>query len=380
MADSNSLRRGSSDSDDGNPQIDSRSDEQLSERIVSIQQQLMTMGLIGGDIPEEPVARFNHFDRLARLYTARFLADRSCLEEALSYSDQAKALIPPQAGNTLFLEPDDEGFGDRYVFLRVYAWHKEKSPQNARRLVDAIEWKFDVAPESRTPQEIALLGLSKARVYQETRNPEDLAGAMEKCQEFLDALQDLLESVTDPQELAEHQELYPSVLSCLSQLLYHEFRSSGNYGLLELSIKMGNNVFMEVSDAERPDLGMSFLLDSIAYSFNHKMWEISRSEQPVLDWGYIDEEEGPSTVSEIPTLQLNEANSLYSEFPLTPDNNQIRLLQLKAGVGDDPVTCFLEAVDVEECPDYDVSNMHGNVACTFQKLIKSCTGAIICVG
>lgn len=357
MADGGSPRQDCSDSDDDGSQIDYHNEEQLGHRLASMQQQLAMMGLIGGDIPEEPVARFNYLDRLARLYTARFLADGSCLEEALSYSGQAKAQVPSQIEDSLFREPDGEGFGDRYVFLRVYAWHKDKSPQNARRLVDAIEWKFDVAPGSRTLQDIGLLGLSKAGIYRQTKNAEDLAGAIQSCQNFLGALQGALESVSDPQDLVEQRELYPSVLSCLSQLLYHEFRSSGKYSLLELSIKMGNDVFIEVPDAERADLGMSLGRAFIAYSFYHKIWDVPRSKQRVLDWSFLDEKEGPSTVAEIPTLHLDPANALYDEFPLASDNSQIRLLQLKAGVGDDPVTCFLEVVDLEGCPEYDVSNL-----------------------
>jgi len=74
---------------------------------------------------------------------------------------------------------------------------------------------------------------------------------------------------------------------------------------------------------------------------------------------------------------------LYDEFPLASDNSQIRLLQLKAGVGDDPVTCFLEVVDLERCPDYDVSNLRkktNRVTWTFQQLIKCFLGTLICVG
>ncbi|RYP53076.1 hypothetical protein DL768_001853 [Monosporascus sp. mg162] len=352
MADLGS-RQDCSDSDDDGSQIDYHNEERLGQRLESMQQQLTMMGLIGCDIPEEPVARFNYLGLLARLYTARFLADGSCLEDALSYSDQAKAQIPSQIEDSLFCEPDGEGFGDRYVFLRVYAWHKDKNPQNARRLVDAIEWKFDVAPGSRTLQDIGLLGLSKAGVYRQTKNVENLAGAIQSCQDFLGALQGVLESVSDPQDLVEPRELYPSVLSCLSQLLYHEFRSSGEYSLLELSIKMGNDVFIEVPDAERPDLGMSLGRAFIAYSFYHKIWDVPRSKQRVLDWSFLDEKEGASTVAEPPTLHLDPANALYDEFPLASDNSQIRLLQLKAGVGGDPVTCFLEVVDLEGCPEYD---------------------------
>jgi hypothetical protein len=131
MADGGSPRQDCSGSDDDGSQIDDHNEEQLGHRLASMQQQLVMMGLIGGDIPEEPVARFNYLDRHARLYTARFLGDGSCLEEALSYSGQAKAQIPSQIEDSLFREPDGEGFGDRYVFLRVYAWHKDKNPQNA---------------------------------------------------------------------------------------------------------------------------------------------------------------------------------------------------------------------------------------------------------
>jgi len=326
------------------------------------------MGLIGGDIPEEPIARFKYLDDHARLYTARFLGDGSCLEEALSYSDQAKAQIPSQIETSLFRKPDGEGFGDRYVFLRLYAWHKDKNPQNTRRLVDAIEWKFDVAPGSRTLQDIGFLGLSKAGIYRQTKNAEDLAGAIQSCQDFISALrvafEGVLESDSDPQDLVEQQELYPPVLSCLSQLLYHEFRSSGKYGLLELSIQMGNDVFIEVPDAERPDLAMSLVLAFIAYSFYHKIWDVPRSKQQVLDWSFLDEER-PSTIAETSILHLDAVKALYDEFPLASDNSQIRLLQLKAGVGDDPVTCFLEVVDLEGCPAYDVSNLCKSPAVCF---------------
>jgi hypothetical protein len=68
------------------------------------------------------------------------------LEKALSDSDQAKAQIPSHIEDALFREPDDVGLGERYVFLRIYAWHKDKNPQNARRLVEAIEWKSGLAP------------------------------------------------------------------------------------------------------------------------------------------------------------------------------------------------------------------------------------------
>ena len=120
---------------------------------------------------------------------------------------------------------------------------------------------------------------------------------------------------------------------------------------------MGNDIFIEVPDAERPDLGMSLGRAFIAYSFYHKIWDVPRSKQRVLDWSFLDEKEGPSTVAETSTLQLGPANALYDEFPLASDNSQIRLLQLKAGVGGDPVTCFLEVVDLEDCPEYDVSNL-----------------------
>lgn len=357
MADGGSPCQNYNDSDDDSSQVDYHNEEQLGHRIASMQQRLAMRGLIGGDIPEEPVARFNYLDLHARLYTARFLGDGSCLDEALSYSNQAKAQIPSQIEDSLFREPDDEGFGDRYVFLRVYAWHKDKNPQNARRLVDAIEWKFEIAPGSRTLQDIGLLGLSKAVIYRQTKNAEDLAGAIQSCQDFLGALQDVLEPVSDPQDLAEERELYASVLSCLSQLLYHEFRSSGKYGLLELSIKMGNDAYIEVPHAERPDLAMSLTQAFIAYSFYHKIWDIPRSKQRVLDWSFLDEKEEPSTVADTPTLHLDPANALYDEISLASDNSQIRLLQLKAGVVDDPVTCFLEVVNLEDCPEYDVSSL-----------------------
>jgi hypothetical protein len=352
MADGGSPRQDYTDSDDDGSQIDYHNDERLGQMLESIKQEL-AMEVVRDDIPEEPVARFNYLDRLAKLYTTCFLGDGSCLEEALSYSGQAKAQIPSQIEDTLFREPDGEGFGDRYVFLRVYAWHKDKNPQNARRLVDAIEWKFDVAPGSRTLQDIGLLGLGKAGIYRQTKNDEDLPGAIQSCEDFLGALQ----GVPDRQDLVEQQELYPSVLSCLSQLLYHEFRSSGKYGVLELSIEMGNEVFIEVPDAERPDLAISLGQAFIAYSFYHKICDVPRSKQRVLNWSFLDEEEGPSTVAETPTLHLDPATALYDGFPLASDNNQIRLLQLKAGVGDDPVTCFLEVIDLEGCPEYDVSNL-----------------------
>ena len=368
MADGSSPRQDRSDSDDDGSEIDYHNEEQLGQRLASMQQQLAMMGLIGGDIPEEPIARFKYLDDHARLYTARFLGDGSCLEEALSYSDQAKAQIPSQIETSLFRKPDGEGFGDRYVFLRLYAWHKDKNPQNTRRLVDAIEWKFDVAPGSRTLQDIGFLGLSKAGIYRQTKNAEDLAGAIQSCQDFISALrvafEGVLESDSDPQDLVEQQELYPPVLSCLSQLLYHEFRSSGKYGLLELSIQMGNDVFIEVPDAERPDLAMSLVLAFIAYSFYHKIWDVPRSKQQVLDWSFLDEER-PSTIAETSILHLDAVKALYDEFPLASDNSQIRLLQLKAGVGDDPVTCFLEVVDLEGCPAYDVSNLCKSPAVCF---------------
>jgi hypothetical protein len=139
MPDGGSPRQDYSDSDDEGSQIDYQNGEQLRHRLTSIEQELTMMGLIGGDIPEEPVARFNYLDSYARLYTTRFLLNGSYLEEALSYSDQVKAQIPSQIEKPLFYEPDDDGFKDKYVFLRVYAWHKDKNPENARRLVNAIE-------------------------------------------------------------------------------------------------------------------------------------------------------------------------------------------------------------------------------------------------
>jgi hypothetical protein len=72
----------------------------------------------------------------------------------LFYSDQGKAHIPAQLEDSLFRD----GFGDRYLFLRLYAWHKDRNPQDARRLVDAIEWKCDVATGSRTVGDVGLLG------------------------------------------------------------------------------------------------------------------------------------------------------------------------------------------------------------------------------
>ena len=161
----------------------------------------------------------------------------------------------------------------------------------------------------------------------------------------------------DLEDLVEQREFYPSVMSCLSQLLYHKFRSTGKYGLLEVSIKMGNEVFIEVPDAERPDLAMSLGLAFIAYSFYNKIWDVPRSKQPVFEWSVIDEEEGLSPVVDISALHLDPAKALYDVFPLASHNIQIRLLQLKAGVGDDSVICFLEVVDLEGCPEYDVSNL-----------------------
>ncbi|KAK3989003.1 hypothetical protein QBC44DRAFT_381812 [Cladorrhinum sp. PSN332] len=353
MADAGSPQDSRGSDDDGS-QIDHHSDEQMSRMIVSLQQRLVTMGIIGGDVPEEPVARFDHFNELARMYTARFLADRSCMDEALLYSDQAKSHIPPQMEESIFLKPDGEGFGDRYVFLRVYAWHKEKNPQNARRLVDALEWKLRVAPASRTLRDAWLLALSKTTVYQHAKHAEDLPGAIQACEDFLEVYQRELLTVPDPQELMECRDLYPSVLSCLSQLLYHEFRSTGKYNLLQLSIKMGNDVFDKVPDDERPALAMSLSLSSIAYSFNYNMWDVpSRLPQQVLDWSFIDEEEAPSTVAEISKIQLDQSKAIYDEFALASDNSQIRLLQLEAGAGEDPLACFLEVVNLEGCPEYD---------------------------
>jgi hypothetical protein len=372
MADASSPRQDSSSSEDDARQSDDSDHhdaEQLSHTLASMQQHLARMRLEGA-IPEEPIARFNYLDRHARLYMACFLGDGSCLEEALSYSDQAKAQIPPQIEPSLFCDPDGDGFAERYVFLRVYAWHKDKNPQNARRLVDAIEWKFTVAPAARTPQDVGLLGLSRAEVYQQTRNAEDLAGAIQSCQDFLGAFQDLLESPSDPQHLAEAEELWPSVLSCLSRLLYHDFRSSGKYSQLELSIEMGNDVFLQVPNAERPDLGMSLGLSFIAYSFNCQKWDVSRSKQRVLDWSFLDDEEGPSLVDETSTTHLDPANALYDELRLVSTNSQIRLLQLQAGAGDDPVTCFLEVVDLQGCPEYDVSTNNPRIAQSFQPLMK----------
>lgn len=60
-------------------------------------------------------------------------------------------------------------------------------------------------------------------------------------------------------------------------------------------------------------------------------------------------------VNEIFTLNLDQASVLYDHFPLAAARNQIRLLQLKAGVRDDPVTCFLEIADLESCPEYEMS-------------------------
>ena len=131
MADGGSPRQDCSDSDDDGSQIDYHNKEQLGHRLASMQQQLAMMELIRGDIPEEPIARFNYLDLLARLYTARFLGDGSCLKEALSYLGQAKAQIPSQIEDLLFRKPDSEGFKNRYMFLRVYAWRKDRNPQNA---------------------------------------------------------------------------------------------------------------------------------------------------------------------------------------------------------------------------------------------------------
>lgn len=345
------------DSDDDGSQLDYTNNEQTSRVFANLQQQLLAMRIIGGDVPDEPLARFKHFDHLARMYTARFLADRSCMDEALSYSNQAKAHIPPQMENSLFLEPDGDGFGDRYVFLRVYAWHKEKNPENARRLVDALKWKLSVAPGLRSLQDVWLLALSKTCVYRDTKDAEDLAGAIQACQDFLAVYPRELLTVPDPDELMECRDLYPSVLSCLSQLLYHEFRATGKYNLLQLSIKMGNDVFAEVPDEERPGLAMSLGLAFMAYSFNFKTWDVARSQQKVLDWSFIDDEEAPSTVAETVRLQLDPTKAIYDDMPLASDNSQIRLLQLEAGDGDDPIVCYLEVVDLEGCPEYDVSNL-----------------------
>jgi hypothetical protein len=157
-----------------------------------MQQQLAMKEFIGTDIPEEPIARFNYLDDHARLYTARFLADGSCLEEALSYSDQAKVRISPQVENSLFRPPDDDnhnGFGNRFVSLQVHAWHKDKNSQNTRRLLEEIEWKFEVAPESRTLQEIGLLVLSKAGILptdQECRGSRRSNGKLSRLPRYIE--------------------------------------------------------------------------------------------------------------------------------------------------------------------------------------------------
>lgn len=338
----------SGDGDDGS-QTDYHDEAQIRQRFGDMQQELESRGLIGGDIPEEPLARFNYLNGHAIWYSGRFAGDGSCLEEALSYYDQAKAVIPSHLENSLFNDdPDVDCFGNGYVHLRVYAWLEAKNLQNAQRLVDAIEWKFNVTQGPRSLDDLGLLALSKTGIYRHTKDAEDRARALQGCQDFIEAVSTL-------QDLAE--ELYPSVVSCLSQLLYHEFRSSGKYRLLELSIKLGDHVFVQVPEDECIHLASSLVLAFIAYSFHQRIWDAPRSKQPVLDWSFIEEEDIPPTVPEISTLHLDPGKALYDELPLAPDNSQIRLLQLKSGVADEPVTCFLEVVDLEGCPEYDVSNL-----------------------
>ncbi|KAK4222693.1 hypothetical protein QBC38DRAFT_489218 [Podospora fimiseda] len=368
MADPSGSQDALPNDNDSPPVNNPRSDEELSRQITSLQERLVTMGLLGGDVPAEPVARFKHYDNLARLYMARFLADRSCKDEALMYSDQAKANIPPEMEGSLFLEPDGDGFGDRYLFLRVYAWHKEKSPGNARLLVDALEWKLSIASGSLSLQDAWLLALGKAALFRENKDAQELAGAIQACEDFIGVYQRTLLTVPDPEVLMECQDLYPSVLSCLSQLLYHEFRSTGKYNFLQLGLTMGNDVFIKVPDDERSDLAMSLGLSSIAYSFNYHTWDIpSRAPQEVLDWSLVDEEDPPSTVPEtsLITGNLDPSKGIYQEIALASDNSQIRLLQLQAGTGEDPIVCFLKAVNLEGHPEYDaLSYVWGNPGVT----------------
>lgn len=199
----------------------------------NLQLQYENYGLIGCDVPEEPVARYDYLNRHAILYTGRFLADGSHLEEAaLSYSSRAKAEIPPQVADSLFRAPGVYCFGNMYVILRVSSWDKARNAENARTMVHALEWKFDIAPDSRTVEDLCYVVLGKADIYKDTKDGEDLSAAMKSCQEFLAAVG---QARANSAHTTETLDCYSSVICCFSQLLYHEFRSSGDTSYWNLS-------------------------------------------------------------------------------------------------------------------------------------------------
>ncbi|KAH6639822.1 hypothetical protein C7974DRAFT_389260 [Boeremia exigua] len=344
---------------------------ELGQTLPRTPRQSVLQALNSGEVPEDPVARFEYYDALTNLFSIRFLRDGTNCEEVMVYSDLAKANIPRGFEGSIFSNVDDNTFGDAYVFYRLLAWDMEKTPQNARRLIDAIGWKYEIAPAVITLQETGSYALAKFEIYKERKDDESLQDAIQNCEDFLGEMREELrdtqevDSISDPNQVAEYRELFGSVSASLSQLLYHQFRQSKQKDVLERCIKLGADAYPDVPGAERLELEISLNDAAIAYSFNHIAFDGPRSNHNVPRWSDISDEPTASTVPNMNTDQSDPDVGLYDKLQLASDNSQIRIVQLQCGQYGSPVVCMLEVVDLANCPAYDaLSYVWGDPNCT----------------